>query len=78
MEKIEAHYRVGKVLLTRTINKDGLKEAMQQASRQAWRTVKEVKIESMEDNIFIFKFGFEEKKKTVFMGGGAWHLIQLC
>lgn len=42
-EKVVANYLVGKVLLTRSINREGLKVAMQ----QAWRTVKEVKIESM-------------------------------
>ena len=42
--------------------------------QQAWRIVKEVKIESMGDNIFLFKFATEEEKKRVFMGGGgAWH-----
>lgn len=38
-EKLAANCLVGKVLLTRGINREGLKATMQ----QAWRTVKEVK-----------------------------------
>lgn len=64
-ENVVANCLVGKVLLTRNINGEGLKAAMQ----QAWRTVKEVKIESMGDNIFLFKFATEEEKKRVLMGG---------
>lgn len=40
-EKIAANSLVGKVLLTRGVSREGLKAATQ----QAWRTVKEVKIE---------------------------------
>lgn len=50
-ERVAANCLVGKVLLRRGINKEGLKTAMQ----LAWRTVKEVKVESMGDNIFLFK-----------------------
>lgn len=71
-EKVVANYLVGKVLLTRSINREGLKAAMQ----QAWRTVKEVKIESIGDNIFLFKFATEEEKKRVLMGG-PWHFDTL-
>ncbi|KAH9650909.1 CCHC-type domain-containing protein [Citrus sinensis] len=67
-EEVAANYLVGKVLTSRSINKEGLKVAMQ----MAWRTVKEVKIESMGDNIFLFKFASEEEKKRVLMGG-PWH-----
>lgn len=63
-----AHCLVGKVLLTRSINREGLKTTMQ----QAWRTIKEVKIESMGNNIFLFKFASEEEKKRILMGG-PWH-----
>lgn len=66
--KLAANCLIGKVLLTKGINREGLKAAMQ----QAWRTVKEVKIESMGDNIFLFKFATEEEKKRVLMGG-PWH-----
>ncbi|KAH9781767.1 CCHC-type domain-containing protein [Citrus sinensis] len=65
-EEIAANCLVGKVLTSRSINKEGLKAAMQ----MAWRTVKEVKIESMGDNIFLF--ASEEEKKRVLMGG-PWH-----
>lgn len=41
--------------------------------QQAWKIVKEVKIEIMGDNIFLFKFATEEEKKRVFMGEGVWH-----
>ena len=50
-ERVVANCLVGKVLLRRGINKEGLKTAMQLAGR----TVKEVKVESMGDNIFLFK-----------------------
>lgn len=42
-EETAANCLVGKVLLSRSINREGLKAAM----HQAWKTVKEVKIESM-------------------------------
>ncbi|KAH9698768.1 DUF4283 domain-containing protein [Citrus sinensis] len=67
-EEVAANSLVGKVLLSRSINREGLKVAMQ----TAWRTVKEVKIESVGDNIFLFKFASEEEKKRVLMGG-LWH-----
>lgn len=54
-EKMVAHCLVGKVLLTRSINREGLKTTMQ----QAWRTIKKVKIESIGNNIFLFKFASE-------------------
>lgn len=43
---------VVKVLLTRGVNKEGHKIALQ----QVWRTFWEVKIESLGNNIFMFKF----------------------
>lgn len=67
-EEVAAHCLMGKVLTSRSLNKDGLKAAMQ----LAWRTVKVVKVESMGDNIFLFKFAAEEPKKRVLMGG-PWH-----
>ncbi|KAH9703270.1 zinc knuckle protein [Citrus sinensis] len=67
-EEVTTNCVVGKVLTSRSINKEGLKAAMQ----MAWRTVIEVKIESMGDNIFLFKFASEEEKKRVLMGG-PWH-----
>ena len=67
-EKTAANSLVGKILHTRGVNKEGLKAAMQ----LAWRTVKEIKVESMGDNIFLFRFGSEEEKKRILMGG-LWH-----
>ncbi|KAL9444024.1 hypothetical protein AB3S75_017241 [Citrus x aurantiifolia] len=67
-EEIAANCLVGKILLTRGVNREGLRAAMQ----QAWRTVKEVKIESMGENTFLFKFASEGEKKRVLMGG-PWH-----
>lgn len=57
-EKIVANCLVGKVMLTRGVNGEGLKATMQ----QAWRTVKEVKVESMGENIFLFRFTTEEER----------------
>lgn len=42
-EKIVANCLVGKVMITKRVNREGLRAAMQ----QAWRTIKEVKIESI-------------------------------
>lgn len=67
-EEMVANYLVGKVLLSQSINREGLKAAMQ----QVWKTVKEVKIKSMGDNIFLFKFASEKEKKRVLIGG-PWH-----
>lgn len=57
--EMAANYLVGKVLLSQSINIEGLKAVIQ----QAWKTIKEVKIESMGDNIFLFKFASEKEKK---------------
>ena len=51
-EKIVAGCLIGKVFLNRGVKLEGLKTTMQ----QVWRTMREVKIESLEDNIFMFKF----------------------
>ncbi|KAL9460149.1 hypothetical protein AB3S75_003367 [Citrus x aurantiifolia] len=66
--KMLASCLVGKVLLTRAVNKEGFKSALQ----QVWRTVKEVKIESLGNNCFMFKFTEEADKKRV-LTGGPWH-----
>ncbi|KAH9649425.1 CCHC-type domain-containing protein [Citrus sinensis] len=52
----------------RGVNLEGLRSAM----LQIWRTNKEVRIESLGSNIFMFKFAVEADKKRV-MGGGPWH-----
>lgn len=43
---------VGKILLARGVNREGLKTALY----PAWRTVHDFKIESLGSNIFVFKF----------------------
>lgn len=37
-----------------------------------WRTGWEVKIESLGDNVFMFKFGLNEDKRRI-LAGGPWH-----
>ena len=39
---------------------------------QVWRTVREVRIEELGDNIFMFKFATEADKKRI-LTGGPWH-----
>lgn len=59
---------LGNVLITRVVNKEGLRVTMQ----QVWRIVREVKIENLGDNIFMFKFALEVDKRRVLVGG-PWH-----
>lgn len=66
--KITANCLVEKILLTRGVKLEGLRYAM----RQVWRSIKEVKVESMGSNVFLFKFNTEEDKKRV-LTGGPWH-----
>ncbi|KAL9459698.1 hypothetical protein AB3S75_002990 [Citrus x aurantiifolia] len=63
-ELMMAGYLVGKVMLTKGVNKEGLKAALQ----QVWRTFKEVKIESVGNNIFMFKFAEEAIRKECSKG----------
>ncbi|KAK9178425.1 hypothetical protein WN943_027615 [Citrus x changshan-huyou] len=67
-ERVAAHCLVGKILLNRDVNKEGLRYAMQ----LAWKTTKEIKVESLGDNIFVFKFATEHDKKRV-LTEGPWH-----
>ena len=67
-EKLAAHCLVGKILHARSVPCEGLKAAMQ----QAWRSTKELKVESAGDNIFIFKFALASEKKII-LYGGPWH-----
>ncbi|KAH9649686.1 hypothetical protein KPL70_026078 [Citrus sinensis] len=67
-EKIAAHCLIGKIYHTCGVSREGLRAAMQ----QVWRSVKEVKVESMGENIFIFKFASEGEKKRI-LHGGPWH-----
>ena len=59
---------IGKILLTRSVHTEGIKTALV----QAWKTTKEVKIENLGNNIFIFKFGLKVDKRKV-MARGPWH-----
>ncbi|KAH9650355.1 CCHC-type domain-containing protein [Citrus sinensis] len=67
-EKIMAGCLVGKVLLIREVKKEGFKAAL----LPVWKIMKEIKIEELGDNIFIFQFGCEADKRKV-LAGGPWH-----
>lgn len=67
-ENVWAGCLVGKVLLTRAVNNEGLNIALE----QVWRTFKEVKIENLGNNIFMFKFAKEADKRSV-IPGDPWH-----
>ncbi|KDO48718.1 hypothetical protein CISIN_1g046477mg [Citrus sinensis] len=47
-------------------------EGIKTALAQAWKTIKEVKVESLGNNIFLFKLGLEIDKRKV-MVRGPWH-----
>lgn len=64
-EKLAAHCLIRKILQTRSVLREGLRAAMQ----QAWRTTKELKVESLGDNIFIVKVASESEKKRILYGG---------
>lgn len=59
---------VWKVLLSREVKIQRLKLVIQ----LVWRTGQEVKIESLGDNVFMFKFGSNEDKRRI-LAGGPWH-----
>lgn len=59
---------MGKILLSREVKTERLRAAMQ----QVWKTSREVKIESLGENVFIFKFGSNEDKRRI-LAGGPWH-----
>lgn len=63
-KKLVAHYLVEKLLQTRSVHREGLVAAMQ----QAWRTTKEIKVKILGDNVFIFKFASESEKKRILYG----------
>lgn len=52
---------IGKVLHIKGVNIGGLRMAL----NQVWQIEKEVKIEKLGDNIFIFKFANEADKKEL-------------
>ena len=49
-DMLATHCLIGKILLNRGIHIEGLRIAM----RQVWKTLREVKIESMGENFFMF------------------------
>ncbi|KAL9412032.1 hypothetical protein AB3S75_045609 [Citrus x aurantiifolia] len=67
-EKIVAGCLIGKVIHTRGVSIEGLKAVMQ----RVWKTSREVKIESLGETIFMFKFGSEMDKRSILVGG-PWH-----
>ena len=66
--KVVARCLVGKILHNKGVNREGLRIALQ----QAWSTIKKVKIESLGNNIFMFKFASKDEKQRV-IAGGPWH-----
>lgn len=40
--------------------------------QQAWKSTKELKVQSLGDNIFILTFASESEKKRI-LYGGPWH-----
>ena len=69
--RIMANSLIGKILLSRSVHTESIRSALV----QAWRTTKEVKIESLSNNIFIFKFGLEVDKRKV-LARGPWHFVK--
>ncbi|KAL9423295.1 hypothetical protein AB3S75_035396 [Citrus x aurantiifolia] len=67
-EKILNDCLVGKILLSREVKIERLRSAMQ----QVWKTSREIKIENLGDNVFMFKFGANEDKRRI-LAGGPWH-----
>ena len=66
--KIAANCLVGKIMLNKGVSIEGLRAAIQ----QVWRSIKEFKVESASNHVFILKFNFKEEKKRVFIGR-PWH-----
>lgn len=67
-EKIAAGCLIGIALTNRSVNKEGMKMALQ----QAWQNIREVKAKSLGNNVFMFKFGTEVEKRRV-LTNGLWH-----
>ncbi|KAL9419678.1 hypothetical protein AB3S75_037447 [Citrus x aurantiifolia] len=62
--KIVAECLMGKIIHNREVHVEGLRIAM----KVAWRTTREVKIESLGDNIFMFMFENDVDKRRVVAG----------
>ncbi|KAL9441127.1 hypothetical protein AB3S75_019742 [Citrus x aurantiifolia] len=73
-EKIVAGCLIGKVLHTREVSIEGLKLAM----NRVWKTSREVKIEKLGDNAFMFKFDYEVDKRSILVGGYCANFIELA
>lgn len=71
-QKIAAHCLVGKIFHTRGVSREGLRATMQ----QVWRSIKELKVESLGENVFIFKFAAKSEKKRI-LHEGPWHFNNL-
>ena len=59
----------GRVLTTNEVNREAFKNMVQ----QSWRVLREVIVESMGNNTFIFKFSSEADKRRI-LSTGPWHL----
>lgn len=59
---------VGKILTTTGVDIKGLKATM----HQVWRTINGVRIESLGENVVLFKFALEADKRRV-LTRGPWH-----
>ena len=59
-----ANSLVGRILLARSIHTEEIKTAL----AQAWKTIKEVKVETLGNNMFLFKFGLEIDNRKVMAG----------
>lgn len=66
--KIVAGCLVGKIFTTRSISHEGVRIALQ----QAWHPTGVVKVESLKNKIFMFKFSLEKDKRRV-LSEGPWH-----
>lgn len=66
--KIVAGCLMGKIFTTRSISHEGVRIALQ----QVWRPTGVVKVESLRNKIFMFKFSLGEDKRRV-LSGGPWH-----
>lgn len=74
--KIAANCLVGKIALNKGVH-IGLRATMQ----QVWRSIKEFKVESPRNNVFIFKFNSKEEKKRWFMHEKmikSWRALAFC
>jgi len=60
---------VGKLLADRIINKNAVKAII----LKAWRTAKGIQIVDLRENVFLFKFAYEEDNKRI-LELGPWNI----